>query len=162
MMRSLLILTVFLSLTIGCSTEKDKKIYILFDSVNGLTEGCKVQTRGLNIGQVTNITLFGNDKVLVETTIDRQHNIPQQSTFTLASADVLGKKTINIDYADTEVYYNTKDTVQGLSEKSLQMSIGSSLDSIKTVLMSDSGARVYIKAMNKALGFGDTAQVKKK
>ena len=111
---------IFIScLFFGCSMNKGTKIYLVFDNVQGLSAKAHVQTRGMKIGRITNMSLLGSDKILVELTIDPQANIPRGSVFTLANGDFLGTKEIRVDFSEAKDFYKTNDTVKGTNEKSL-------------------------------------------
>jgi ABC-type transporter Mla subunit MlaD len=99
---------------VGCFSEQNKYT-ISFDRVDGLQEGSSVLNRGLTIGKVTHIDLFGN-RILVDIELNTKTKIPEQSTF-LVRENLLGSSYIDIEYSDKMNFLSSKDTILGKYQK---------------------------------------------
>ena len=99
---------------VGCFSEKNKYT-ISFDRVDGLQAGSNVLNRGLNIGKVTHIDLFGN-RILVEIELSGKTKIPEQSIF-LIRENLLGSSYVDIEYSDSNKFLTSKDTILGKYQK---------------------------------------------
>jgi ABC-type transporter Mla subunit MlaD len=99
---------------VGCFSNKDKYT-ISFDRVDGLQVGSTVLNRGLNIGKVTHIDLFGN-RILVDIELNDRTKIPEQSIF-LVRENLLGSSYVDIEYSDRIKLLNSKDTILGMYQK---------------------------------------------
>ncbi|MEM9022748.1 MAG: MCE family protein [Bacteroidota bacterium] len=111
----------------GCNPDRTI-IYATFDRVDGLTRYDQVQSRGLAIGQVTHLTLFGKDQVLVQMALLPEAAIPADSKFALQSQDLLGTKAVEVTYGEASDLLTNGDTVAGQAEINYVKSI--SLDSL--------------------------------
>lgn len=134
--RLILIVGVTLCLT---SCMHKSNLTILFDRVDGLEVGSKVYNKGIEIGDVTRIDLFGN-KVLTEIRLNDKINIPISSAF-IINQNLLGTTSINVDYSDKQQFLSSGDTSLGhyqgkklldnlVSDSSKRQQIQKSLDKI--------------------------------
>ena len=86
--------------------NNQKKVYTLYDEVEGLELGAKVTINGLNIGKVSNIDLYpGTTKILVTMRLRPDMKFSPSSTAVLYEAGLIGGKAISIspDFASGAV-----------------------------------------------------------
>lgn len=78
--------------------SSSKKLYVVYDHVQGLTQGSAVQLQGLTIGSVKNISLSKSNpgKVQVELAMEEDVVLPIDSRVEIVSLDLLGTKAISI------------------------------------------------------------------
>ena len=108
-MKNLLTYILLLGI-IGCSDSEYYKVQ--FDDVDRLTEGDKVFLKGLEVGEVKDLTLDENKKILATIWIGRNIKLTKGSTFTIHS-DMLGLRRVEIDLADGEELMDTEETHAG-------------------------------------------------
>ena len=134
----------------GCFSKQNKYI-ISFDRVDGLQEGSSVLNKGLTIGKVTHIDLFGN-RVLVDIKLNDNTKVPEQSIF-LIKENLLGSSYIDIEYSDRINFLTSKDTALGKYQK----------QSIMDNIISDTTKRKKIeKSLEKiASGVGELIETAK-
>jgi phospholipid/cholesterol/gamma-HCH transport system substrate-binding protein len=97
-----------------------KKIYAVYTQVNGLQPSATVQVNGLVVGSVANLELLDKNagKILVELRITKKIDIPQNSVARIAS-DLLGTKTVQIDFGNANAYLENGDTIYAAVDGSL-------------------------------------------
>lgn len=110
---------ILLAMTFAGCFSKQNKYKVLFDRADGLQEGSNVLNKGVIIGNVTNIDLFGNN-VLVDIQLNENKKIPEQSTF-LLKENLLGSSYVDIEYSDKINYLSFKDTAIGKYQKQVIM-----------------------------------------
>ena len=90
---------IFLLLIIftSCSDSTDYKIK--FDDIGRLDEGDKILIRGAHVGQVTDIVVDEDEKMLVTISITKNITVTEESKFILQS-ELLGSQYIEIELAD--------------------------------------------------------------
>jgi len=87
-------------------------IKILFDNVQGLSDGDPVRISGLKVGSVKGMRLIG-EKVEVETWITSSVKLPVDSKFIIRSTGVMEERYISIDVGNSDNYIKKWDTVTG-------------------------------------------------
>lgn len=145
--------------------KKTEKYLISFDNVTGLYKANAVVINGHEIGRVSDIYLDKNsaqNKILVEISLPGDVNIPENSKFSLASMDLLGKKGISVEVGDSKqflkpgvIYFGEKnvDFIQSLTEQ---------LDPIKNKTESlMTSLDTMLKDVHDAIGSGENNQLKK-
>ena len=96
------IIIAILFLFFGLSLEKNitsKYISIsaIFENVSGLSVGDKVKISGISVGKITNFKLEKDEfEVLVELEVDKEINIPDDSTAKISSSSIFGGKFLEI------------------------------------------------------------------
>jgi ABC-type transporter Mla subunit MlaD len=96
---------------ISCSDSEYYKVQ--FDNVDRLTEGDKVILKGLEVGQVKDLTIDEEKKVLATIWVGRNIKLTKGSTFTV-HADLLGTRHIEIGLADSHELMNPDEIQKGL------------------------------------------------
>lgn len=89
-----------------------KTIYAVYTQVNGLQPSSAVQVNGLVVGNVANLDVMDKNagRILVTLTIKKKIDIPRNSVARI-TGDLLGTKTVQIDFGNANDYLNDGDTV---------------------------------------------------
>jgi len=95
---------------ISCSDSEYYKVQ--FDNVDRLTEGDKVIVKGMEVGQVKDLELDDDKKILATVWVGRNIKLTKGSTFTIHS-DILGTRYIEIGLADNHELMNTEEIHKG-------------------------------------------------
>ena len=85
--------------------DTSKKIYVIYDSVEGLEPSSSVKLKGVTVGRVNSYDFLENKKVLVELSITSNYPISKSSIAELVGSSPLGGKEIIIlpNDADSEI-----------------------------------------------------------
>ena len=122
-MGIVVIITAILFLIFGFSLEKSNtgkiSLYAIFENVSGLSVGDKVKLSGIDIGKITNFELQKDEfEVKIEFDIDKELNIPDDSSALISSASLFGGKFLEIIPGTSEIYlkknsiiYDTKSSL---------------------------------------------------
>jgi phospholipid/cholesterol/gamma-HCH transport system substrate-binding protein len=88
--------------------DSNKKIYVIYDSVEGLETSSMVRLKGVPVGRVNNYEFLENKKVKVELSIHTNYPISKSSIAELSGSSPLGGKEIVIipNDDDTSVIEN--------------------------------------------------------
>lgn len=93
-------------------TSNSECYKVQFENAYLLAEGDKVFIKGLEVGEVKDITLDKENKILMTILIGRNIKLPKGSTFTI-HLPLLGKGQIEIDLAKTQELMNPEEIQQG-------------------------------------------------
>jgi phospholipid/cholesterol/gamma-HCH transport system substrate-binding protein len=101
--------------------SNQKKVFAIYDHVDGLTASNPVQINGLKIGQVIKLSFLPDrsGRILVTMLIEGDVPIPKKSTAIIVSSDILGSKVINLKLSNNPELIENKDTLNSLFELSL-------------------------------------------
>ena len=111
------ILVAILFLFFGFSLEKNinsGNIFIsaIFENVTGLSVGDKVKISGITIGKIRNFKLEKDEfEVMVELEVDKEINIPDDSTAKISSSSLFGGKFLEIVPGSSETFLNDKSVI---------------------------------------------------
>ena len=111
------ILVAILFLFFGFSLEKNinsKNISIsaIFENVTGLSVGDKVKISGITVGKIRNFKLEKDEfEVKVELEVDKEINIPDDSTAKISSSSLFGGKFLEIVPGSSETFLNDKSVI---------------------------------------------------
>ena len=111
------ILVAILFLFFGFSLEKNinsKNISIsaIFENVTGLSIGDKVKISGIVVGKIRNFKLEKDEfEVMVELEVDKEINIPDDSTAKISSSSLFGGKFLEIVPGSSETFLNDKSVI---------------------------------------------------
>lgn len=108
-MKNILTFILLLGL-ISCSDSEYYKVQV--DNVDRLMEGDKVLLKGLEVGQVKDLELDDEKKILATIWVGRNIKLTKGSTFTIHS-DILGTRHIEIELADNQELMNTREIQTG-------------------------------------------------
>lgn len=112
--------------------QHTKKIYAVFDNVEGLEVSDAVQINGLTIGSITDISESDKDLsngVVVTITLKKPVNIPRNSTGEINSG-FISSATIIIDKGDDKQSLENGDTLQTKKKANLFSQVQSSVNPV--------------------------------
>ena len=92
--------------------DNSKKINLNsnFFDIGGLTVGADVKTKGVKIGEVTEISLDGDSYMaIVKSSLNYDLNIPLDSEFKIANNGFIGSPYIEVTMGINEQYYQNND-----------------------------------------------------
>ena len=110
--------------------SRNNTYYVVYKRVDGLLESNPVLLNGYQVGSVARISMTTDTSnlVIVQLDIQKQIQIPHNSTMSINSSGLLGDKAISLNLwkphtaqerAQTLQYYQTGDTLKGKEEISL-------------------------------------------
>ena len=95
--------------------DNSKKINLNsnFFDIGGLTVGADVKTKGVKIGEVTEISLDGDSYMaIVKSSFDYDLKIPLDSEFKIANNGFVGSPYIEVTMGINEQYYQNNDLTE--------------------------------------------------
>ena len=95
--------------------DNSKKINLNsnFFDIGGLTVGADIKTKGVKIGEVTEIFLDKNSfMAIVKSSIDDDLKIPLDSEFKIANNGFIGSPYIEVTIGNNEQYYQNNDLTE--------------------------------------------------
>lgn len=100
-------------LLLGLMSCSDSEYYkVQFDYVDRLSEGDKVILKGLEVGEVKDLRLDENKKILATIWVGRNIKLTRGSTFTIHS-DIYGIRRVEIDLADSQELMDSEEVHNG-------------------------------------------------
>lgn len=95
---------------------RGKKLYALYDNVDGLAEACPVMYMGFKIGGVRGIDLIKNPNgkgnvFCVTFAIESNIDIPKDSRALVCNTDILGGKGVELHLGSSDVITESGDTI---------------------------------------------------
>ena len=115
------IVVAVLFLFFGFSLEKNinsKNISIsaIFENVNGLSIGDKVKISGITVGKIRKFKLEKDEfEVMVDLEVDKDINIPDDSTAKISSSSLFGGKFLEIVPGSSEIFLKDKSVIYDTS-----------------------------------------------
>lgn len=106
--------------------------HVYYNRVDGLEKSNKVTLNGYPIGKITNIC-FADDhsgRLIVSFSAEKSFEIPQNSVAKIVS-DIMGTKSIEIHFSQSDVFYHSNDTLPGEIEGGLKQQISQQILPIK-------------------------------
>jgi ABC-type transporter Mla subunit MlaD len=102
-------------LLVGLVSCSDSKYYkVQFENVDRLTEGDKVILKGLEVGQVKELKIDDEQKVLATIWVGRDVRLTKGSTFTIHS-ELFGARYVEIDLANENELMNVHEIQKGIT-----------------------------------------------
>src|SRR6056300_1714593 len=95
--------------------DNSKKINLNsnFFDIGGLTVGADIKTKGVKIGEVTEISLDKNSfMAIVKSSLDDDLKIPLDSEFKIANNGFIGSPYIEVTIGNNEQYYQNNDLTE--------------------------------------------------
>ena len=95
--------------------DNSKKINLNsnFFDIGGLTIGADIKTKGVKIGEVTDIFLDRNSYMaIVKSSLNYDLKIPLDSEFKIANNGFIGSPYIEVTIGNNEQYYQNNDTTE--------------------------------------------------
>jgi phospholipid/cholesterol/gamma-HCH transport system substrate-binding protein len=130
--------------------SNEKRVYAIYDRIEGLAPSNIVQVNGLKAGFVRDIKLLSDHsgRIVVAMLIKNEMNIPRNSVAQIFSTDLLGTKGIRLLFGNSTEDVQNGDTLQSDIQKSISEEVSaqvapikakaenllSSLDSVTTIL----------------------------
>jgi phospholipid/cholesterol/gamma-HCH transport system substrate-binding protein len=96
--------------------SSDKTYICYFENVQGLTPAATISIKGLVVGNVSEITLQGNEKVKVELSINKKIAIPQGTIASIYSPDLMSGKAIKLELGSGSTNLNNNDIITSAVE----------------------------------------------
>lgn len=95
------------------------KFYAVYKSVDGLTVSKPVLVNGFQIGRVSKMKLQADGHTVIELKIDKQYTVPKNTVARLSSTSLLGDKAIVLQYGNSNINAEDKDTLRADIQGSL-------------------------------------------
>lgn len=130
--------------------NNDRKLYAIYNQVDGLVVSNPVNINGLKVGKVEKISFLNDNsgKLIVEFSVKNDFQIPANSIAQIYSSDIMGSKAIGIKLGDAKELAQNRDTLKSSIQGTLQEAVNvqlmplkaktenliSSLDSVMTVI----------------------------
>lgn len=118
MKKHIIIALIFTGLFSSCSNN-NRTVYLQADQIDGLTTEATVTLKGFEIGQVDEIQLNRQGKILIKLQLDKEPELPADSKFIIENRDLFGSKGISVQLGDEKKSIVNGDTIQVINEKSL-------------------------------------------
>ena len=126
-MKQFIITLLIITRLVSSCSKNEKSVFLIADNVEGLTTKADVSINGFEIGQVKEIKLDKNGKVIIELGLHKEIKIPTDSKFEIENRGLLGTKGISISLGKSKTYFSLNDTITVTNEETLLLS-----DSLKT------------------------------
>jgi len=110
------------------------KYYVVYENVEGIVKSTQVTINGLNVGQVSDITMLHKgdaSKILVTITVTKDIQLPKGTVATISSSDLLGTKILAISLTNNKEILNEGDTLISATEASLSTTISQMVSPLK-------------------------------
>lgn len=113
--------------------RKSDEYHVIYDRVDGLSESNDVVLSGYKIGQVKRIRFLPDNsgRLLVTFLIDSSVKIPVNSVAQIVSSDLMGTRSIRINFSKATEFYNNNDTIAGDVERDLKEEVSMQVLPIK-------------------------------
>lgn len=112
--------------------DSSKKLYVIYDSVEGLEPSSIVKLKGVNVGRVNSYNFLDNKKVQVELSITSNYPISKSSIAELSGSSPLGGKEIIIIPNDKDSsIVESGDFLQSTSKLGLTDALAEQIEPIK-------------------------------
>jgi phospholipid/cholesterol/gamma-HCH transport system substrate-binding protein len=113
--------------------SSEKRVYAVYDRVEGLAPSNLIQINGLKAGFVRDLTLLPDHsgRIVVSMRIQSALKIPRNSVAQIYSTDLLGTKGINLIFGNSTEDLQNGDTLKSDIQKSLSEEVGSQVAPIK-------------------------------
>lgn len=112
-MKNLLFLTILL-LLVSCSAE-DRTLFVTFENADGLGVGDPVIVNNFRIGNVEDVTINEQFKIVAEILLNKPTKLPVDSKFIIGSRDIFSN-AIFIEPGKSNRYLTYKDKINGSYE----------------------------------------------
>mgnify|MGYP000495228363 CR=1 FL=1 len=110
-------IVIFILSLLSCYHNKNNRLTILFDNVEGLKEGAFVYYKGIIVGEVIKFSLnIPKDQVAVDIELNDSIRIPAESKFIL-NPSVIGSAHITIEPSSQTAFLSSHDTITGVQTR---------------------------------------------
>lgn len=112
------------------------RYYTTYQNVEGLAETSPVFIRGLKVGKIDHISYDAvKDNFIVSFTIGDEYAVPANSVVEIYSTDLLGGKSIRINFGDTNILAKGGDTLMGGIVPDMVSMLANEIGPVKEELM---------------------------
>ena len=113
--------------------SKERVFFAVYKDVAGLSRSNPVKINGLVVGQVRDMYFSkdGKANIVIELIVKNQVEIPENSVALIASSDLLGSKTVDIVFGNSNKYAETGDTLLSEVETSIKEEVARQLKPLK-------------------------------
>ena len=104
----------FLSVSLGGASYRgagDLTLEVTFDQIGGLKERAPVVVAGVKVGQITDVTLDEDLRARVRLEIDRNVQLPTDSSAAILTSGVLGDQYVELEPGAEEDYLQPGDEI---------------------------------------------------
>jgi phospholipid/cholesterol/gamma-HCH transport system substrate-binding protein len=104
----------FLSVSLGGASYRgagDLTLEVTFDQIGGLKERAPVVVAGVKVGQITDVTLDEDLRARVRLEIDRNVQLPTDSSAAILTSGVLGDQYVELEPGAEENYLQPGDEI---------------------------------------------------
>jgi phospholipid/cholesterol/gamma-HCH transport system substrate-binding protein len=104
----------FLSVSLGGASYRgagDLTLEVTFDQIGGLKERAPVVVAGVKVGQITDVTLDEDLRARVRLEIDRNVQLPTDSSAAILTSGVLGDQYVELEPGAEEDYLQPGDKI---------------------------------------------------
>lgn len=109
-MSRTIVIASLIFLLASCKTKNN--LYLFFDKVDGLSEKSAIVSRGVKIGEVSDLSLKDSG-VIVQIALKNKYKIPRGSNFKISYDNVLtGRNAIDVILSNSSEYYSETDTIR--------------------------------------------------
>ena len=106
------ILFLFFGFSLEKNISKSLSISAIFENVTGLSVGDKVKISGITVGKIRNFKLEKDEfQVMVELEVDKEINIPDDSTAKISSSSLFGGMFLEIVPGSSETFLKDKSVI---------------------------------------------------
>ena len=114
------LITTLIIIGLFCSCSKDRRtLYLKVDSVDGLTDETTVTINGFQIGEVDNVSIANDNKIMIKLSLNQEPELPKDTEFKIYSRDLLGTKGIAVTVGTDDQMLTDRDTVITTNETSI-------------------------------------------
>lgn len=102
--------------------RRNATYYVIYERIDGLLESSPVNINGYQVGQVTDIEFLEDysGRLMATLSLRGDFKIAKGSTAKIVSSDIMGTKSIKIEVARSNNYYQPNDTIPGDIESDLK------------------------------------------
>lgn len=102
--------------------RRNATYYVIYERIDGLLESSPVNINGYQVGQVTDIEFLEDysGRLMATLSLRGDFKIAKGSTAKIVSSDIMGTKSIKIEVARSNDYYQPNDTIPGDIESDLK------------------------------------------
>ncbi len=95
--------------------KQHKYYHVIYDRVDGLEVSNQVTLSGYQVGNVKSIafTPDNSGNLLVTLMVDASINIPVNSVAQIVSSDIMGTRSVKLNFSNETEYYVSNDTLPG-------------------------------------------------
>lgn len=118
MKGTIILIFIFIGLFSSC-VNNERTIYLLTDHAEDLNTDANVTLNGVEIGEVDDIQLNQQGKILIKLHLDKELELPLDSKFMIVDRNLLGLKGISVKFGNKNDLILNGDTIEVFNEENL-------------------------------------------